>query len=52
MNHLNDIIEVSAIASREKKLENQLIKMMDRWKTVEFSLVEFKKTGCMTLVGI
>ena len=52
MNHMNDIIELSAIASREKKLENQLIKMMDRWKTVDFQLVEFKNTGVSILQGI
>jgi dynein heavy chain len=52
LNYINDIVEMSALATKERKLEQQLNKIIDQWKTVEFTLDEYKNTGCLIMKGV
>ena len=46
---IEEINEISDFASREKKLEDSIIKMRDEWKHVKFDLVEFRDSGTYVL---
>ena len=38
MEYVDEITEISAIATKERQLESQLSKMHDEWKSVKFQL--------------
>ena len=38
MNIIEDIAHISDIATREKKLENDIVKMRDEWKNLKFEI--------------
>ena len=42
MEIVDEIIEISAIATKERQLESQLNKMNDEWKSVKFELAEYR----------
>jgi len=46
---IEDIEEVSEIATKERALELNLNKMRDEWKTVKFELQEFSSSGTYLL---
>lgn len=47
-----EIIEISAIATKERQLESQLNKMNDEWKTVRFELAEYRDSEVHVLQGV
>ena len=48
----DEIIEISAIATKERQLFSQLNKMIDDWKTVKFELEEFRDSEVYILKGL
>lgn len=52
MEIVDEIIEISAIATKERQLESQLNKMNDEWKTVKFELEEFRDSEVVILKGV
>jgi len=39
---IDEISEVSDIATREKKLEEQIVKMLAEWKHLKFDVQDYK----------
>lgn len=52
MEMLEDIAEVSEIATKERQLESQVNKMRDEWKSVRFELEDFRDSGSVILTGV
>lgn len=52
MEFVDEIIEISAIATKERQLESQLNKMMEEWKSVKFELEEFRDSEVSVLKGV
>ena len=52
MEIIDDISEVSEIATKERQLESQVNKMRDEWKTVRFDLEDYRDSGSIILVGV
>ena len=52
MEILDDIAEVSEIATKERQLESQVNKMRDEWKSVRFDLEDFRDSGTVILTGV
>ena len=52
MEIMDEIIEISAIASKERQLEAQLNKMNDEWKTVKFAMAEYRDSEVHVLQGV
>ena len=52
MEMLEDIAEVSEIATKERQLESQVNKMRDEWKSVRFELEDFRDSGTVILTGV
>lgn len=52
MDIIEEIAEVSDIASREKKLEDQIQKMHAEWKNLKFEMQEHKGSGTLILIEI
>jgi dynein heavy chain len=51
MEILEDITDVSEIASREKKLEDAIQKMRDEWRNIKFELAPFRESETFILKG-
>jgi dynein heavy chain len=51
MTYVEEINEISDCASREKKLEDGIIKMRDEWKHIKFELAPFRESGTYVLKG-
>ena len=49
---IEDIAHISDIATREKKLENDIIKMQNEWKNLKFETNDYKDSGTQVLIGI
>jgi len=49
---IDEISEVSDIATREKKLEEQIVKMLAEWKHLKFDVQDYKDSQTYMLVGI
>lgn len=52
MDIVDEIIEISAIATKERQLESQLSKMNDEWKSVKFDLQEYRDSEVYVLQGV
>ena len=52
MEIVDEIIEISAIATKERQLESQLNKMNDEWKSVKFDLSEYRDSEVFILQGV
>lgn len=52
MDIVDEIIEISAIATKERQLESQLNKMNDEWKTVRFDLTPYRDSEVHILQGV
>ena len=52
MDIVDEIIELSATATKEKQLDVQLQKMMDEWKQVRFELLEYRNSEVPVLTGV
>ena len=52
MDIVDEVIEISAIATKERQLESQLDKMNDEWKSVRFELAEYRDSEVHVLQGI
>ena len=52
MDIVDEVIEISAIATKERQLESQLDKMNDEWKSVRFELAEYRDSEVFVLQGI
>ena len=52
MEIIDDISEVSEIATKERQLESQVNKMRDEWKTVRFDLEDYRDSGSCILTGV
>lgn len=48
---IEEINDISEIASRERKLEDAIFKMRDEWKHIKFDLAEFRDSGTYVLKG-
>ena len=46
------IRDVSEIASKEQSFERILNKMKNEWRLINFTLTEFRDTGCPILKGL
>jgi len=42
MDIIDEITEISEIATKERQLESQVNKMRDEWKYVKFSIQQFR----------
>jgi len=42
---IEDIAHISDIATREKKLELEIMKMQNDWKNLKFEMVDYKDSG-------
>ena len=52
MEIIDDITEVSEIATKERQLESQVQKMQSEWKTVRFTLEDYRDSGSVILTGV
>ena len=52
MEIVDEIIEISAIATKQRQLESQLNKMIDEWKSVKFDLADYRHSECPVLQGV
>jgi len=52
MEFIEEITEISEIATKERKLESQLTKMRDEWKSVKLSLKDYGVSETYILVGV
>lgn len=52
MSIIEDIAHISDIATRERKLENDIIKMQNEWKNLKFEMTDYKLSGGYVLIGI
>jgi dynein heavy chain len=52
MDLIEEIIERSDTATREKKLDEQITKMREEWKSIAFEMIEYKDSGVNILTGI
>ena len=52
MDIVDDIAEISEIASKEKQLEIGINKMRDEWKNVKLELVLYKNSETHILQGV
>jgi len=42
MEIIDEISEISEIATKERLLESQVNKMRDEWKSVKFTIIQFR----------
>ena len=52
MEIIEEICEVSEIATKERQLESQVNKMRDEWKMVKFTIAEYRDSETGILTGV